>query len=132
MTTDLLHRIRWANVARAAALLLAVLLAVAWPRLRGHAEALPPAVATPATAEEAATTPDTPPMEAPRPGPATARSRAPARAKARTARRPTKTHARRRKKPAASPPPVVSPTPVAATPVWPPPPRASPAAEFRP
>ena len=44
MTLDLLHRIRWANVARAAAVALALLLALAWPRLRNHQEALPPAV----------------------------------------------------------------------------------------
>lgn len=45
MTLDLLHRIRWANVARAAAVALALLLALAWPRLRANPDApLPPAV----------------------------------------------------------------------------------------
>jgi hypothetical protein len=44
VTFDLLHRIRWANVARAAAVALALLLALAWPRLRAHPDALPPAV----------------------------------------------------------------------------------------
>ena len=42
MNADLLHRIRWANVARAAAVLLALALVVAWPRLRPHAAPLPP------------------------------------------------------------------------------------------
>ena len=39
---DLLHRIRWANVARAAALVAAVALVVAWPRLRAEPPPLPP------------------------------------------------------------------------------------------
>jgi hypothetical protein len=39
---DLLHRIRWANVARAAALVAAVLLVVAWPKLRAEPPPLPP------------------------------------------------------------------------------------------
>jgi len=39
---DLLHRIRWANVARAAALVAAVLLLVSWPRLRAEPPPLPP------------------------------------------------------------------------------------------
>ena len=47
---DLLHRIRWANVARAAALAAAVLLVVAWPRLRSDPPPLPP---EPRVAEEA-------------------------------------------------------------------------------
>jgi hypothetical protein len=45
--TDLLQRIRWANVARAAAVLLALALIFAWPHLRSSAPALPPAAATP-------------------------------------------------------------------------------------
>jgi hypothetical protein len=39
---DLLHRIRWGNVARAAALVAAVALVVAWPRLRSDPPPLPP------------------------------------------------------------------------------------------
>jgi hypothetical protein len=54
VTLDLLHRIRWANVARAAAVALALLLALAWPRLRAHSDALPPAVGpAPAIATQA-------------------------------------------------------------------------------
>jgi hypothetical protein len=60
VTFDLLHRIRWTNVARAAAVALALLLALAWPRLRTHPNPLPPAVepapaaaAKPATAAKA-------------------------------------------------------------------------------
>jgi hypothetical protein len=44
VTLDVLHRIRWANVARAIAVALALLLALAWPRLRDHPDALAPAV----------------------------------------------------------------------------------------
>jgi hypothetical protein len=55
--TDLLHRIRWVNVARAGALLLAILLALAWPRLKAHDDGLPPALAEPAAvADEDGTT----------------------------------------------------------------------------
>jgi hypothetical protein len=45
--TDFLHRIRWANLARAAAVLLALALVFAWPKLRSHEAALPPAFAAP-------------------------------------------------------------------------------------
>src|SRR5688500_14383233 len=55
---DLVHRIRWANVARAAALAAAVLLVVAWPRLRAEPPALPP---EPRVEETRATAP--PPAE---------------------------------------------------------------------
>lgn len=50
MESDLLHRIRWANVARAAAVLVAVALVVAWPHLEGEPPALPPAAAEPVSA----------------------------------------------------------------------------------
>jgi hypothetical protein len=45
---DLHRRIRWGNVARAAALVAVVVLVVAWPRLRSE----PPAIPPPAVAEE--------------------------------------------------------------------------------
>jgi hypothetical protein len=48
MKPDLLNRVRWANVGRAAAVLAAAVLVVAWPRLRGAPPALPPS--TPALA----------------------------------------------------------------------------------
>lgn len=54
MESDLLHRIRWANVARAAAVLAAVALIVAWPHLQGDPPALPPAAAEPISAPPAA------------------------------------------------------------------------------
>jgi hypothetical protein len=59
----LFHRIRWTNVARAAALLLAVLLVLAWPRLKGHDGALPSTLTEPVTvAGEGSTAEDgTPP-----------------------------------------------------------------------
>jgi hypothetical protein len=74
---DLLHRIRWANVARAAALAAAVLLVAAWPRLRAEPPPLPPqpkleegTPAKPAAAEELAFEAETSdrPTEAPRAG----------------------------------------------------------------
>lgn len=72
---DLLHRIRWANVARAAALAAAVLLVVAWPRLRAEPPPLPsePQVeevaAAPAGGEELAFEAERPPeVEEPPPG----------------------------------------------------------------
>jgi hypothetical protein len=74
---DLLHRIRWANVARAAALAAAVLLVAAWPRLRAEPPPLPPqpkleegTPAKPAAAEELAFEAETSdrPAEAPRAG----------------------------------------------------------------
>jgi hypothetical protein len=114
--TDLLHRIRWANVARAAALLLAALLALAWPRLKTHDDGLPPALAepVPAAGEDAATTDhDAPPgVAAPSdtllPAPDAAQRKAASRrtAKAATAKRAKKrrrTVARRRRAAGATP-----------------------------
>src|SRR5829696_2788444 len=51
---DLLRRIRWGNVTRAAALLAAVALVLAWPRLRSDPPSLPPepALAAPAATRE--------------------------------------------------------------------------------
>lgn len=43
----LIDRIRWGNVARAAALLAAIALVVAWPRLEGDTPRLPDAAAVP-------------------------------------------------------------------------------------
>jgi periplasmic protein TonB len=48
VTPDLLYRIRWTNVARVAAVVLALLLMIAWPRLRGHPQPLPSAAPEPA------------------------------------------------------------------------------------
>jgi hypothetical protein len=111
---DLLRRIRWGNVARALALVAALVLVVAWPSLRPDPPALPPApaVASEGEGEEFALEP--PPKRTPspkRPRPAKRRVR---RAKPRA----------RRERPAAvvvQPPPVV----VAPVPRWapPPPPR---------
>jgi len=47
MSPDLLHRIRWANVARAAVVLAAAALVLAWPLLKTDPPTLPPAAAEP-------------------------------------------------------------------------------------
>jgi hypothetical protein len=62
--TDLFHRVRWVNVARAGAVLLAVLLVVAWPRLKARQDDLPPALAEPVTVAGAGSAVDTPAPEA--------------------------------------------------------------------
>ncbi len=80
---DLLRRIRWGNVARAIALLAAVGLVVAWPRLSAPPPELPPAprLATPGWAEPPA--PERAPgrraKHARRAGPDRGRDRAPRR-----------------------------------------------------
>ena len=48
---DLLHRIRWTNVARAAAVLGTVALVAAWPRLRAAPPALPATDSAPVSPE---------------------------------------------------------------------------------
>jgi hypothetical protein len=147
--TDLFHRIRWANVARAAALLLAVLLALAWPRLRSHDDDLPPALAEPVTVGGGSATegPEEHPREATHAkhgGEAMARRKA---AHRRTTRETTAKRAKRRRRTvarrraaarpaagAATSPRGTGPSPNRrAAPSWRPTPRpASPAAEFRP
>src|SRR4051794_9448125 len=104
MNADLLHRIRWANVARAAAVLLALALVVGWPRLRGQAEPLPPAGAqAPALVEQVGTTE----VPAARPVSSAARAAsAPARARRRRPR-----PARRAHPPPRPPPPGADPPP---------------------
>jgi type IV secretory pathway VirB10-like protein len=56
---DFLQRIRWPNVARAAAVLGVVVLLISWPHLRGRAPELPPpapaAAASPVPADTAET-----------------------------------------------------------------------------
>jgi hypothetical protein len=61
MTADLLHRVRWGNVARAAAVLLALALVLLWPRLRSEATPLPPTTVTPALGDRVGTTDVAPP-----------------------------------------------------------------------
>ncbi|WCB97031.1 hypothetical protein DSM104299_05802 [Baekduia alba] len=133
--TDLLHRLRWANLARAAAVLLALALIFAWPHLHATEPALPPAVAAPldTTPAEAPTT--TVPPE-PKPNPAHAKTK-----HIRAKRHPRPAHRkavpRRRRQPqaqpvpaaAAPPPPAVPPSSPPASPPLPPPPSG---AEFRP
>src|SRR3954468_18902995 len=49
-----MDRLRWDNIARAAAVLAVVALVVAWPHLRGAPPALPSAAATPVSVEDPA------------------------------------------------------------------------------
>jgi hypothetical protein len=144
---DILHRIRWPNVARAAAVLAAVALLASWPHLRGSSPALPPAA--PAVA---AGPPDAPRVEGtaaarakPGPGarPANAERRRVTRrrqqrrsvAHARRARhRPARPHRRgtaRRPVVSGAPPAVATAPPPAAVPYHSPAPAPA-GAEFRP
>jgi hypothetical protein len=146
--TDLLHRVRWTNVARAGALLLAALLALAWPRLKAHDDALPPALAEPVTVAEedsapaaaaSATTSSLTPAPSDAARRKAAQRRATKTATAKRAKRRRQTVARRRR--AADPTPAdrtaaqqasgVASDPGARPPYRPAVP-ASPAAEFRP
>lgn len=124
MESDLLHRIRWANVVRAAVVLAAVALVVAWPHLEGEPPALPPAaaepVSTPPTAHSsAAGGGEFRPRGTPVRGSGTSTRRAPVR-RPKHRRWPTRRH--RRAKPPAPP----APGPIA-TPA-PPPARSAPRA----
>jgi hypothetical protein len=139
---DLLRRIRWANVARVLAVLAAVALVIAWPRLRSDPPPLPPATtfaqepAPPADiADEprSAVTPRTRKRAATRP-------RVPSRARAERRKRASNGSARKGEWPKRIPtpraavetspvrPPVavapapISPPPVASAPAWTPPP----------
>src|SRR4051812_43776655 len=98
--TDLLHRIRWANVARAAALLLAALLALAWPRLKAHDDGLPPGLTEPVTVAregaEAAPHPASNPAPAPRVATHQAARRKAAKRRAAKAATAQRAHQRRR------------------------------------
>src|SRR3954451_12689487 len=49
-----MDRLRWDNIARAAAVLAVIALVVAWPHLKGAPPTLPPAAATPVTVEDPA------------------------------------------------------------------------------
>jgi hypothetical protein len=148
MSADLLHRIRWANVARAAAILLALALVIGWPRVRPHADPLPPAVAAPALPDRLATTE----LAGDEPAPAAARaprakprrrSKPPARPRAagpRTAPHRARTDRHRkaraprttRPRAAASPAPARAPAPAVAPPVAAPRSPVPVGAEFRP
>jgi hypothetical protein len=123
---DLLRRIRWGNVARALALVTALVLVAAWPSLRPDPPALPPApaVASEGEGEEFALEP--PPK---RPAPAkrtpSVRRRGTKERPARRARRRAR-RAKRAARPKRPAPVVVKPPrPVAPAPRWvpAPPPR---------
>jgi hypothetical protein len=145
MTADLLRRVRWGNVARAAAVLLALALVLLWPRLRSQAAPLPPAAATPALGGRVGTTEVAPPAHAAAPAEAATRRAATRPAKKRhvARRRARAARARRAKRHRPMTPRVATPArpapsapgrpPAAAAPVAAPaPPPAAPGAEFRP
>jgi hypothetical protein len=141
---DILHRIRWPNVARAAAVLSAVALLISWPHLRGRAPELPPATAAPAEVEPVAR-PGGGAAKSPAPGPparpagkARTAARPKAKAKAPAARHRSAAVHRARRPPHRRPAPRSRPTPVPVPASAPPPTYVTPApsppaaAEFRP
>jgi DNA polymerase-3 subunit gamma/tau len=79
-----MDRLRWDNIARAAAVVAVIALVVAWPHLKGAPPSLPPAAAKPVSIEDPAL-PAAPEQPAPEPKPrakprhrrATPRHRAP-------------------------------------------------------
>jgi hypothetical protein len=103
---DLFHRLRWTNIARAAAVLAALGLVLAWPHLHGGAPALPPATAaSPPALDTTPAEPDTTTLPEAGPSPPARRhttvrkkTTAPARARRRT-HRPSRGHARRHAQP---------------------------------
>jgi hypothetical protein len=116
-----MDRLRWDNIARAAAVLAVIALVVAWPRLKAEPPALPSAAATPVTVED-------PALAATGQAPASARTRRPPKPHHAPRARPRRPRAR----PRHSAPPASRPAPVAATPgpaaiVPPAPPAAVPA-----
>jgi hypothetical protein len=136
---DILHRIRWPNVARAAAVLATVALLASWPHLRGSAPELPPATAAPAAVEPVG--PATDDVDAAKGPAAAAARRKPStatrpKAKAPAAhRRPTTRHrARRSHRPThRSTPALITSTASAPPPAYvAPAPSLPPGAEFRP
>src|SRR5438128_6368590 len=78
-----MDRLRWDNIARAAAALAVVALVIAWPHLKGAPPALPPAAATPVSVED----PALPAAPEPRPAPEPAAHKA-----APERRNPAKSH----------------------------------------
>jgi hypothetical protein len=63
-----MDRLRWDNIARAAAVVAVIALVVAWPRLKGAPPSLPPAAAKPVSIEDPAL-PAAPEQPAPAPKP---------------------------------------------------------------
>jgi hypothetical protein len=139
--TGILQRIRWANVARAGAVVAALLLAIAWPKLRDRPDPLPPAAAVPAVVEDAqaaapaetATVAEQQAVSKRRPKKA-ARSavKAPATAKPRPSKHRAPRRKPRRARAVAQPtPPAAPPAPRYIAPAYTPP-APPPGAEFRP
>jgi outer membrane biosynthesis protein TonB len=114
-----MDRLRWDNIARAAAVLAVVALVVAWPHLRGAPPPLPSAAATPVSVEDPAL-PAAPERRVSEPAPVAHRPKP--RPKPRHRRKPSRQrhHAQARVRsapaapaapPVASPPPAPSPAP---------------------
>jgi hypothetical protein len=104
-----MDRLRWDNIARAAAVVAVIALVVAWPRLKGAPPSLPPAAAKPVSIEDPAL-PAVPEQPAREPKPRR-------RAKPQHRRiKPRQRASRRRREPARSAP---APAPHAVAPVVP-------------
>jgi len=126
MGRDVLRRVRWGNVALAAAVAAALVVAVAWPRIARSPPALPRDTATPLVNEA--------PRQGRTPAPAVRpvrERRKPARPPRRSSHRPRKHRAKPRRAMSPPPPPVRAPRPPrAAGTAAPPRPPSSGAGEF--
>jgi hypothetical protein len=114
-----MDRLRWDNIARAAAVLAVIALVVAWPRLRAQPPALPPAAATPVTVED-------PALTAPAPARAVEATRRPHKPRDVPRAKPRRHPVRHKRRPRPATRSVSRPVPVAAAPA--PAPIARPAA----
>jgi hypothetical protein len=113
-----MDRLRWDNIARAAAVLAVAALVVAWPHLKGAPPALPPAAATPVSVEDPALS--APPQQ-PAVEPAPIARRPKPRPKPERGPKHKHSHHRARRARAAAPPRAAPAPPVSAAPVAPPP-----------
>jgi hypothetical protein len=125
---DLIRRIRWTNVARAAAVAGVIALIFAWPQLREDPPSLPP---EPAVAD----TPPPPAREfgiepAPRVRTRAKKTTKASRPRAKRRHRSRRNDGRRRPKPTAPPAPAPTAQPVPRNPIGPPAPAPAAATEF--
>jgi hypothetical protein len=122
-TPGISGRVRWANVARALALVAVAALVVAWPRLRAPAPEVPRGAAVPVRQAPApagpVTTPEPEPTPTAEPVPEPARTAPPARTPPRRTEKPRRrTTARTATAPAPAPAAVPAPTPPPAPAPW--------------
>jgi hypothetical protein len=122
-------RVRWANVARALALVAVAALVVAWPRLRAPAPEVPRGAAVPVRQAPAPVEPIATPEPEPEPAPTAKPDAEPVRATPRRAPRTRAAKPRRRATPRTATARVAAPAPAPAPPPAPAPGRA-PSREF--